>query len=127
MALLFRAYPDRFDEVHFGKFSSYYLRREFFFDVHPPLAKLILALGGYFIGFKGNFDFETIGLKYAEYGVPYTGLRATSAIFGALNVPLAFHILQESGYSLLPSTLATFFVLFGKHFYNWFPININYV
>lgn len=103
-----------FDEVHFGKFSSYYLRGEFFFDVHPPLAKLILALGAYFVGFKGNFDFETIGLKYVDYNVPYVGMRATSALFGALNVPLVFLICRESGYSLLPSILTTVFVLFDN-------------
>lgn len=51
-----------FDEVHFGGFASKYVKQRFFMDVHPPLAKLMIAFVAWLAGFKGSFDFKTIGL-----------------------------------------------------------------
>jgi dolichyl-phosphate-mannose-protein mannosyltransferase len=34
-------------------------------DVHPPLAKMLIALVGWLAGFKGDFDFKDIG-KYVS-------------------------------------------------------------
>ena len=39
-------------------------------DVHPPLAKMLIALTGWLAGFDGEFDFKEIG-KYADPQVLY--------------------------------------------------------
>lgn len=38
-----------------------YIRRKFFMDVHPPLAKLLVTLSAWVGGFDGKFDFKDIG------------------------------------------------------------------
>ena len=39
-----------FDEMHHGRFALHYLRGQFFFDIHPPLGKLLFALAGHWTG-----------------------------------------------------------------------------
>ncbi|KTW29341.1 hypothetical protein T552_01296 [Pneumocystis carinii B80] len=103
-----------FDEVHFGKFMSMYLRRTYFFDVHPPFSKLLFAFFGWLIGYDGHFFFESIGDSYIKNSVPYMYIRFVPAFFGAMVVPLVFLIMMHSGHSLLSSTLAAFLVLFDN-------------
>ncbi|KAG6845492.1 hypothetical protein H0H87_008389 [Tephrocybe sp. NHM501043] len=108
--------PDQvvFDEVHFGKFASYYLRREYYFDVHPPFAKMLFALAGWFVGFDGNFQFENIGDSYTTNHVPYIGLRALPAILGSLTVPVVYAIMKESGYSTIIAAFSATIILFDN-------------
>jgi dolichyl-phosphate-mannose-protein mannosyltransferase len=89
-----------FDEVHFGKFASYYLERTYYFDVHPPLGKLLLAAVGYLLGYDGHYHFKKIGESYLANNVPYIGMRLFPAACGAAIVPLTFLTLKEIGFSL---------------------------
>ncbi|KAI9240795.1 MAG: putative PMT4-dolichyl-phosphate-mannose--protein O-mannosyltransferase [Podila humilis] len=103
-----------FDEVHFGKFASYYLRGSYFFDVHPPLAKMMLAAMGYFIGYDGHFLFDSIGDSYISNNVPYIGLRALPAFLGAMTVPVVYQTMREAGFPIVTCTLAGLFVTFDN-------------
>ncbi|KAK0238936.1 glycosyltransferase family 39 protein [Armillaria nabsnona] len=110
------SHPDQvvFDEVHFGKFASYYLLRTYYFDVHPPFAKLLFGLAGWFVGFDGQFQFEDIGDSYTLNHVPYIGMRALPAILGSLTIPVVYAIMKQSGYSTVIAAFSASLILFDN-------------
>ncbi|AMD18693.1 HBL209Cp [Eremothecium sinecaudum] len=97
------------DEAHFGKFGSYYLRHEFYHDVHPPLGKILVGFSGYLAGYNGSWDFPS-GEMYPEY-IDYVKMRIFNATFSSLCVPLAYFTAKEIGFSLPSVWLFTILVL----------------
>jgi dolichyl-phosphate-mannose-protein mannosyltransferase len=79
-----------FDEVHFGKFISAYFTHEYYFDIHPPLGKLILAGWGKLWHFQPGFSFANIGDMYPDKA--YLALRFLPSLAGAL-LPLVIYLL----------------------------------
>lgn len=56
--------------------GSWYINRTFFFDVHPPFGKMLIALSGKLTGYNGTFPFEKPSDKYN--GTNYEGMRIVS-------------------------------------------------
>ena len=92
-----------FDETHYGKFVSDYLNRSYFFDIHPPLSKLLATLSAYLGHFTSNFDFASIGETFTDPNFIY--LRIIPAIAGFL-LPLVIYFLAKQ---IGISTIGSFF------------------
>ncbi len=86
-----------FDEVHFGKFISAYFTHEYYFDIHPPLGKLILAGWGKLWGFRPGFSFANIGDVFPDRA--YMALRFLPALAGTLLPVVIFLLASELGFS----------------------------
>ncbi|KAG8908186.1 Protein O-mannosyltransferase 2 [Tulasnella sp. 403] len=97
------------DEAHFGKFGSYYIKRSFYFDVHPPLGKMLVGLAGLLSGYDGSYDFKS-GEAYPA-SVPYIPMRIMLAMFGAAMVPLAWFTAVELHLSQRACHLVTLMTL----------------
>ncbi len=79
-----------FDEVHFGKFISGYYTHEYYFDIHPPLGKLMIAGFAKIFNFRPEFNFAQIGEKFPDN--KYLALRFLPSLAGAL-LPIVIFLL----------------------------------
>lgn len=109
---VFWGYPKEtvFDEVHFGKFISGYFTHEYFFDIHPPLGKLIISGIGYLGGFNPGFSFAQIGEKFPDN--KYLWLRIGPVIAGTLLPIVIYFLVLALGLSRLASFGAAALVIF---------------
>lgn len=93
-----------FDEVHFGKFISAYFTHEYYFDIHPPLGKLILAAWGSLWGFRPGFSFASIGDAYPDN--LYIALRFLPSLAGAFLPLVIYGVARRLKMSQAASALA---------------------
>ncbi|EAY21481.1 Dolichyl-phosphate-mannose-protein mannosyltransferase, putative [Trichomonas vaginalis G3] len=95
-----------FDEVHFGKFVTYYRNGEYFYDIHPPLSKLIMYLHSYLTTYEENYDFNMLQFKNEKYpNYNYVSMRSVNAFFAGLCPPIMFAIARAMGCSFNASLL----------------------
>ncbi len=102
-----------FDEVHFGKYVNGYFTGEYYFDIHPPLGKLMIAgaskIGGYT---AGDFTFDNIGTGFQDS--VYKFMRFLPSLAGAL-LPLIIYLLAlQLGFTKNGAGLAAALIIFDN-------------
>lgn len=103
-----------FDEVHFGKFISGYYTHEYYFDIHPPLGKLMIAGFAKIFNFKpdlpaqAGFSFAQIGEKFPDN--KYLALRFLPPLAGALLPIVIFLLALELKFTTRGAFFAGFFI-----------------
>ncbi|KCZ74762.1 hypothetical protein H311_04270, partial [Anncaliia algerae PRA109] len=101
------------DEGHFLKFAKYYLKRKFFFDVHPPLGKLFIAFLGYLFNmdtnyiYKASFDFPP--------NMDYLSIRNIHVFISSF-VPVIIYLTLKEIYSTNISFLTSLVFVFDHSF-----------
>lgn len=85
-----------FDEVHFGGFVTNYLGdHSYFFDIHPPHAKLLIAGVAALGGYRGSQTFENLDQPIEK--VSPALLRLVPALSGILLPLVLFALLLQLG------------------------------
>ena len=97
-----------FDEVHFGKFVSGYYTGEYYFDIHPPLGKLMIAGFAKIFNFKPEFSFAQIGEQFPDN--KYLALRFLPSLAGALLPVVIFLLALQLKFTPRAAFIAGFLV-----------------
>ena len=111
---IFFGYPSEtvFDEVHFGKFVSGYYTGEYYFDIHPPLGKLMIAGFAKLFDFKPEFSFAEIGEEFPDN--KYLALRFLPALAGTLLPLVIFLLILELGLSRIAAFAGALLIVFDN-------------
>lgn len=90
-------YPNQtvFDEVYFGKFVSAYFTGNYYFDIHPPLIKLLIAGYAKLFGYIPTASFSAIGSAFTDNN--YLILRFLPSLAGALLPLIIYSLSRELG------------------------------
>ncbi|HRY52500.1 MAG TPA: phospholipid carrier-dependent glycosyltransferase [Candidatus Portnoybacteria bacterium] len=112
----FLSYPAQvvFDEVHFGKFVAAYSTGQYYFDIHPPLGKLMIAGFTKLTGVSPVFDFSQIG--QAMPAKTLFALRFMPAFFGSLFVLLFSWLAYLISRNKTTALIAGFLILLDNAF-----------
>ncbi|EAX99886.1 Dolichyl-phosphate-mannose-protein mannosyltransferase, putative [Trichomonas vaginalis G3] len=81
------------DEVHFGNFTNGYIKGEYFFDIHPPFAKLQFAFWDWLQEYNGSIMFEGYDRGYKDEN--FISLRITPIMYSSL-VPCMIYVAMRS-------------------------------
>jgi len=109
--LLFFGHPNDvvFDEVFYGSQIQNYFTGEYYFDVHPPLGKLLIASAGKMMGFSHFHDYgKTDQRTYSTED--YLMLRLLPLVLGIFLGPLIYLVARELLFSESASLLSGIFV-----------------
>ena len=113
----FFSYPNQtvFDEVHFGKFISGYYTHEYYFDIHPPLGKLMVAGFAKIFDFKPDLPDGKAGFSFAQIGEKfpdekYLALRFLPSLAGALLPVVIFLLALQLKFTPIGAFVAGFLV-----------------
>jgi len=101
-----------FDEVHFGKFVSGYYTGEYYFDIHPPLGKLMIAGFAKIVNFRPEYNFTEIGKEFPDN--KYLALRLLPTIAGTLLSLIIYLLILELGMSRMAAFTGALLVVFDN-------------
>ncbi len=115
LRLPFIAHPDhtQFDEVIYTSYTLHMIAGLPYFDIHPPLAKIVFAA---IAGAQTPFVTKTITMDFAQpFGdFPYIAIRTFIAYMGILLPLIVYYIGRLLGYKPRVAMLPALFVVFDS-------------